>query len=195
MDKIVTVTTDDAKERYLDALLDGIANGVPRVISGAINKVLPRARTGFARAVRERITLAYGAVLERIAIRRATVQDLAGLIIITRKGVPLSEYKARWSLRSGVTVQVRKGAAAERFPESFTRTLSSGHKGVFRRRFVGGKRVPRLPIDQRYGPTVEGVVEGAPGLLEEQVELASEDLDRQIESQVDRLLVRGKAES
>lgn len=193
MAKTVTITTDDAKERDLAALLDGIANGVPRVISGAINKVLPKARTGFVRAVRERVALTAGAVRDRIAIRRATVRELTGLVVITRKGVPLSEYKPRWSLRAGVTVQVRKGAVAERFPESFIRTLSSGHKGVFRRRLVGGKRVPRLPIDERFGPTVEGVVEGAPGLLEEQIELASEDLDRQIDSQVDRLLARGRS--
>ncbi len=195
MSRILSIGVNESQLRDLTETLAHVTNGVPRAISGAINKVLPKARTRFVKAVGDRITVPARAIRERVAIRKATPANLEGFVTVTRRPIPLIEFKARQTKRGGVTVQVRKGTAREKFPDSFIATMTSGHTGVFRRRFKGKGRVPRLPIDERYGPTVLGIVTGAPGLLQHELVVATEDLQRQIGSQVDRLLQRKKGSS
>lgn len=194
MSRILSIGVNESQLRDLTDTLEHIKNGVPRAISGAINKVLPKSRTRFVRAVGDRITTPARSIRDRIAIRKASPATLEGHITVTRKKIPLIDFRARQTKRGGVTVQVRKGAARERFPDSFITTMASGHTGVFRRRRKGKGRVPRLPIDERMGPTVHGVVTGAPGLLDAELRTAMDDLGVQLESQVDRLLKRRKPE-
>lgn len=186
------IGVDETQRKELAEVLANVRNGVPRAISGAINKVLPKARTRFVRAVGDRITVPAREVRERIAVKKASPATLEGTVTITRKPIPLIEFRARQTKKGGVTVQVRKGQAREKFRDSFIAKMKSGHEGVFRRRFKGKGRVARLPIDERFGPTVLGVISGAPGLLNEELAAAHEDLGRQIDSQVDRLLNRKK---
>ena len=58
----------------------------------------------------------------------------SGVIISTSK---LAKKQKRSKLGSGVTVNVKKGGTAARFPRAFLATMKSGHTGVFRR--VEGK--------------------------------------------------------
>jgi hypothetical protein len=81
-------------------------------------------------------------------------------------------------------------------PHTFLATTKSGHVGVFERKRFGGTgkgsgRVGRLPIEQRYGPTVAGVLAGMPGAIDRIERFAQDKLPVILNSQLDWLLSKG----
>lgn len=188
-----------------------IPNGLPRAMSGAINKTLPKLRTLLIGDVREQIDIKAGDVRDRMRIERASPSKLSGAVVIDRKAIPLIDFKARQG-KKGVTVSVRKGQR-ELLRGTFIATMKSGHVGVFERksRVPGSNVKPRrliirdehgrrkqtseLPIQERFGPTPLAVIERTPGLLEKRVDATQEDLSVQLASQVDRLLSRRKPDA
>jgi hypothetical protein len=60
---------------------------------------------------------------------------------------------------------------------------------------IFGKRKHGLPIDELYGPTVVGIITGKPGTKEAIEQFASDDLDRQFDSQIKRFLAGRRADA
>lgn len=124
--------------------------------------------------------------------------------------------------KGGVSVKTRKGKGREVLTGTFVAQMRSGHVGVFERartithsslsesdrlaynagflhfrksRLVTrgmNTRVPRLPIEHRYGPTPLGVFEHAPGVAAEELAALGPILDKNLDSQVQRLLAGKK---
>jgi hypothetical protein len=162
-----------------------------RAAKSAINETIRSGITQISKQVRAELNLSASAVKDRMRPRLAK-DTLEGEITVSRKAVPLIEYKPR-QVKKGVTVRVRKNGPRELLKSTFIARMKSGHEGVYeRRRKAGGKRFRRLPIDQRFGPTVIGVLAGKPGMLDEATDELSRKLSDRFASKVSFILSGGK---
>lgn len=183
---------------------------VKPAIAAAANKTMSKVRTAVDRQVRAELNLKRADVAPLVKVRRATYTTLSATLTVSRKAVPLSKYPVEQT-PTGVLATPRKTQAGtvtptER-PYSFLAATQSGHTGVWVR--SGPKVVPskgayadrvatrgpnkgkpilRQKLDQKYGPTVVGVLAGKPGEKEKLQRLAAEELPRQLDSQVNRFL-------
>ena len=91
-------------------------------------------------------------VKSRIRVKAPTAQTMAGELRANLRRIPLIKFKAKGPEPSrGRGKGVTAGAKGRRttIPSAFIATMSSGHRGVFKRE---GKA--RGPISQLYGPSV-----------------------------------------
>lgn len=195
----VSVAVSPAQLADLRQTLAGVTNGVPRVLVGAINKTLLTGRSRIVKRIGQEIELKQKVIRESVGIRRAKGgESPQGAITFSRKPIPLAKFSPQPSQpgkgrgRVGVTVKVRKGKR-ETLRGTFVARMKSGHLGVFERKGRGAARAKRGPIIERYGPTVIGVFQGAPGVAAEEIAALAPVLQKNIASQVDRLLARRKA--
>jgi hypothetical protein len=188
----ISITLNDAQRKAVQQMLVGIKNGLERAMPPAINRTISTGRTRIVRRIGNEIALRAKTIREAFTLGKASRAKPVGLIRIRRKPVPLVEFNPRQTL-AGVTVKVRKKEARQLLRSTFLGVMASGHEGVFERRREGPGRVPRLPIDERMGPTVLGVFEGAPGVAADELAQLGEVLEKNVLSQVDRLLARRRA--
>lgn len=178
--------------RPLEALAESL--GRVKFAAAAQQAVADTVRTGTALVAREIakvVNLKISDIKETIRGKRGSFTDLSGAIVVTRKPVPLYQYlsgaqrsrvqkklqsdvRGKFTPRGGIVVRVRKGGDVQTYPTSFVAVVGSGHIGVFRRKWEGSKRVARLPIKERMGPTAVGVfvnaqAKGSPRTILEEV--------------------------
>jgi hypothetical protein len=152
--------------REAERLLLDVKGAYPKVLKRAIKRSLQSGRTDISKAVRNEIVLHKRDVDARIALKfidRGNVHS-TGVITISRKPVTLRLYGAV-QRRAGVSVKVRKSEGRKILKHTFMHKSRTGRETVNERQFksgVGGKRVGRLLIEPRYGPTVHGVFESNP---------------------------------
>lgn len=115
----------------------------------ALNRSAVTTRTFMQRAVADDTNLGSRDVAKQMRVDEATQQRLTSRVIISGKRIPLADFKARQT-RRGVSADT--GGGRKVYPGTFLATMKSGHLGVFARR---GKA--RLPIDERYGPSLPHV--------------------------------------
>jgi len=120
----------------------------------ALNKVADQTKVQAAREIRAAgYQLKVGAIKAAIRLDRASASTLRAVVVASDKMMPLYSYAARRT-QKGVTVSVKSGGARKRVANAFIATTRSGHTGVFERVILGGKRAPRLPIRELYGPSI-----------------------------------------
>ena len=200
MPAFVSVTISPEQLADLKATLAGVKNGAPKAITAAINRTLTTGRSRVVKRVTGIVNLKARDARDVIGTRKATYSTLEGSIRLSRKAIPLINYGARQT-KKGVSVAVRKGEGRKVIPHTFLATMRSGHTGVFERK-PGSKHVRRvnakhpegvwtqLGIRERYGPTLLGVFQGAPGVASEVIADLAEVLKKNLASQIDRLLGR-----
>lgn len=137
--------------------------------SRALNRTAARVRTYAAREIRTAgYNIKANAIKRNISIQRANPGLLVAVVRAVGKPIPLIDYGARASKRSGVTVSVKNGRHVLR--HAFIAVMPNGHRGVFQRigaarervsgivarriRGSGDKRAGRLPIAEMFGPGV-----------------------------------------
>jgi hypothetical protein len=139
------------------------------------------------------VNLPASTVKDAISIRSANYQKLFGSIHLSRKPIPLYDFGGLQKA-AGVSVLVRRQGGRQVLPGTFIARMKSGHIGVFERHGRQGNRAERLPIDERFGPTLLGIFAGAPGVAREVIDGLEDTYRKNLASQVDRLLHRQKAE-
>lgn len=124
---------------------------------------------------------------------------------LPKKGEGGKKSKRR---RKGVRVKVRRHGKTEMLSGAFVARMASGHLGIFERANLSGRKRKRptvrkkrrkfgkrftteLPIVERFGPTVFGVVTGVQGLLDRRVAEAAQNVAKLMADQVD-LMLRGQ---
>ncbi len=186
----VIVNKEQVKE--LKVMLKRFPRTVPRILTRAINKVGVAARTKVLRKISETYNVTQKNLKKyNVRLVKANFRTLAAKLGIKGKRVPISHFKARQTKR-GVTYAVKKRRRTiYAFMESGGRPvrMSTGHKGVFGRKVVDGKRVGRLPIIERFGPSVpymyQGMREFAGNIFEREI---GQNLSKQINVQTDLVL-------
>jgi hypothetical protein len=188
---------DEAKFKELQRVLADIPNGARIAASTALNKTAVTGRKLLYRAISKQTSAATTSVAKRISIRKATHQRLEAVLILSgKRGLSLSAFHPKQT-PTGVTVTMYGGEVD--FPHAFIAKGLSGNRLVFER--YGDKRKMqagrykgkiRQPIHPQYGPTVVDIYEKTPGLATTALKNIRETLDKNIQSQVDWLLKRGK---
>lgn len=184
------VQVDKAQVAEVQRLLAGVKNGVPKVLTRAINKVAAWAQSRVIHQVSDAAGLALKDVRKAVRLRRASYRLLRAAIRIYNRRMPLVWFHARQT-KKGVTFRAPpgadwaldyKGGRKGRFlvERAFIARMTRGHVGVFLRR---GKK--RLPIDELFGPSPMAVFAGVTGMIqalmaEAQGRLVTET-DRQVE--------------
>lgn len=213
MPRLITLSPDAATFAAVQTELASIANGANKAFATAINRTLTTVRSRVAKRLAKTINLPAGnastpdegTVSGFIDVQKASsggtggAANLEGAVSITGKPISLMLFKPTPSQPgptrvAGVSVLTRRGKARELLKHTFVARMKSGHTGVFERMGRGNKRVRRLRIQERFGPTPYGVFENAPGIAEEILADAGDVLEKNILSQVDRLLDRSKAD-
>lgn len=140
----------DAKQAL--AIATKIKGNAPRLISRSINKSAKSAKTAMVKATRENVGLAAAPVRKALVLKLSRPgPDPAAVLSVSKKRIPLIEFKARQLKRAGVKANLKGGART--YAGAFIATMRSGHRGVFRRR----EHAPRLPVVELRGPSLARV--------------------------------------
>lgn len=185
-----SVEVEKRSLRRTTAELLGVRDGMPRAISGTIKRSTNTVRSRTVRALARNLGVKNSDIYKRGASRRpvrqfTTPQPLAdtGHIQITGKRLPLSRFKPRQTAQ-GVSYKVdRRGR--RRVEGSFLLRTSSGHLGVFRRRGPKSRKLVEL-----FGPSVPHVAQNDDTVKNIVDVQAPQILEKNLASQVDRLLSR-----
>lgn len=198
----IALTINAAQITKLTTELAEIRNGVPKAITSAVNKTLTTGRSMVVKRLAAEINLKQKEIRDTIGIKKATYDTLQGVITISRKGISLMKFAPKPSAPvlnrtalmklKGVSVKTRRGKGRELLAHTFVARMKSGHVGVFERKGRGTNRTKRLPLHERFGPTPQGVFEKAPGITTDVMSGLTDTLAKNLDSQIDRLLLRKK---
>jgi len=151
-----SIEFNKAQVKLVKKTLGNIKKGAPTVIRRAVNKTATQAKTLASKEIRKVVNLKAKLVGQHIVINRANFKSLTARMKISGKPISLLEYGARQT-KTGVSVRVRKGRKIEKHKSHFIAKMKSGHRGVFERRIINGKRAGRLPLDEKVGPSIPAV--------------------------------------
>lgn len=199
MPGMVQVQLDERRLKRIERSLRDVPFGMEKAISRAINKVAVAARTLILRMITGQIAVTQRDLRRRsIRLRKASFGKLFAVVSVRGGRIPLSRFGARQT-RRGVTYRIRKTGGRSRIDGAFLATMPGGHTGVFLRRAdesQPGGRVRRLPIDEKFGPSVPEVFTNIREVLSGTFErLLGERLDGEVTTQVNLILTRHRKES
>jgi len=193
------VQIDVTQGKNLDKKLSGIKNGVPKVLSRALNKTATTARKKVVQLVFDATGIKKKGIRRGVKLTRATFKRLQSEVnAVDDERIPLIFFSAR-EFRSkkshgGVTYKI--AGEKRKIPYHKTRSaifktkLKSGHIGIFKREKDIGPRSKRPKIVERFGPsipqmlskpnTIQAVIEGTTAAnLRKNVDVQTEVLIKQ----------------
>ncbi len=182
----------------LQEMLVRFPRTIPRILTRAINKIGVASRTQVLRKITQEYTITQRNLKKHknVDLKKANFKTLTARLKIRGRRLSLLFFRARQT-QKGVTYKIKKRRKKiYAFMESpvgsgKSTTMSSGHKGVFMRRKRGQTYAKRLPIIERFGPSVphmfQGIGEFAEGVFERQI---GKKLDREVSMQT-TLVLRG----
>jgi len=189
---MVEIELDASAMLKLSKALDGIKNGVPRVLAPSINRSLNHGRTVIKREIRKDYTIKARDI--PTVMHYATRERLGGAITIRSGMLDLMKFKVRPDMpprQSGVAVANRRMVHAEvrvgrggNLPHAFVARMPNAVVGVFSR--VGKAR---LPIKRRLAIGAP-IMASQPHVQDAAGKAMQETLIKRINSQVERLLSR-----
>jgi hypothetical protein len=164
----------------------------------AIGETVRHLRTHISKEVRKELNIKKKDLDPIITIKRGTND---GEVTIKRKAIRLKDFSGGVrQVEGGVRVKVRKRGGSETLRGAFVIVRFGG--GVFERvvrgthrtlrSSRGQKRVRRWRAQERYGPTVLGVIEGKPGFLSTLLVYASEFLNKRFRSKLEYIHSGGR---
>lgn len=180
----VEIRFDEAKLARIRRMLRAVPAGLPRVVSRAINRTATSARANIVRLIAAKAKIKQKGIRKGISLRKATYRRWLAHLNVYGRRIPLIHFGAR-QIRTGVSYKIEKAGPRKRIQSAFVQTMPSGHKGVFKRHRPTTKR---LPIVQRYGPSVGAVYEGSGRLAKKVKEEAHKKLVKNIDDQVNLAL-------
>ena len=188
----IEVKVEPESMRRVQRELAGIRNGVPRAISGAVKRTADTARSRIVKAVAGDVNIVQRHLYERNnkrrPIRQRFIRDgsmiIGAEINVTGARIPLGRFAARQT-RQGVSYRIDKTGGRKKITDAFIPKLSSGYKGVFMR--GAGRKMIQL-----YGPSIPHVAENRPDVQAVLNFDASNIFQKNLDSQVDRLLRRSR---
>lgn len=75
----------------------------------------------------------------------------------TGQPISLTGFTGTRKTNKGLSVDLKKSTGRKIIPHAFLASMKSGHKGGYLRQIKNGKRVGRLPIEERFGPRLENL--------------------------------------
>lgn len=183
-DNLVEIKIDEPQLRQVRQTLAGIPKAMPRVISRAINRTISPAKTAVSRGIRQEVNIKAGDLNKKIKVEKATFGKWEGRIKLSTKRIPLEDFGAKQTAK-GVSYKIKKAGGRKVISSGFIATMASGHTGVFKRK---GKT--RLPIQEKFGPSIGIVFKRANRLVQKVTADAYKNLEKNIDSQIRFILSR-----
>lgn len=122
----------------------------------ATNKIAKQAKTQASKDIREEYAIKKSDLDKNIIVTKPNSNYVAK--ISTKKGsLPLAKFGRPSQKKTGVSVEIKRGQK-KIIKGSFIAVMKSGHKGVFERAEVGGKKVARLPIKELHSKAAAHIV-------------------------------------
>jgi hypothetical protein len=154
------VQFDAADVERIRSDLRHIRDGMPISVMRAINRTVDGVKTNMVTIARREYNVNAAAVRANISVKKATKQDISGYTISRGRPIPLINFSPRPSTpqprrKAPITVEVIRDQRKPLGGGGFVAVMPSGHKGVFWRAKVGGKKVNRLPIHELDSSRVE----------------------------------------
>ncbi len=137
------------------AAVERLKAKAPMAQARALNRAIASAKTAMVRVISDDLGVKASEVRDRIGVEDARPDRLRARLSASYKRIPLIDFKAQGpepSLGKGRGVTAKLGRSRGRYPDAFIATMTSGHRGVFRRKSLG-----RLPIRELFGPSVAHV--------------------------------------
>lgn len=206
---------DEGQLDRMRRLLRDVPRGERTAIYRTVDRIAHLAQTRIIRMVTARMNIKRRDLVARnIELRTRAANDwVSAMLRVTGRRIPLKDFRARQT-RKGVSYAILRGQR-KTLVAGFLQTMSSGHEAVFqrsgpprishrtasrtnrRRGRIGGMGFltrPRLPISERYGPSVPAVVEGVQEYASGQFErLLRGRFERELLVQTDLVLARHQA--
>ncbi|MFH2098511.1 MAG: phage tail protein [Pseudomonadota bacterium] len=173
--RVLRARIDQASLDEALRLLHGMDPLVRRVAVRAIKKTLRTVGAAASREIVKTLNIRVGEVKKTFSYVLPRLGDISAAFVVSGKSVPLAAYSVRKG-KKGLTVQVKKRSGRKLIKHAFLATMpvygkggvvvqagaagrgsGGGHVGIFWRTDQGGKRSPRLPIKELYGPSVADV--------------------------------------
>jgi len=204
---LIEVKVNKAQLRAVHQMLRDVPSGLKRTMSRAINRTAISARAAIVNRVYGLVAAKKGAIRKAITLKRATFSRWAADLGVYGERIPIFAFGARQTKR-GVTYKISRGGGRKTISKAFIAKMKSGHTGVFERKneqpsrftrkplsagiYANLPRKYRLPILEKFGPSVGGVfVRDTTGRRQVEAK-AGLDLEKNIDSQV-RLLISRRA--
>lgn len=143
----------DFKAAGLLAGIEDLGRKMPKAVKRALARTATTVRADLSRLIAADTALPVRTV--KLGVSVTIASDTKVLLSASNRRVPLIEFKARGpepSLGQGRGVSYSLPGGRGRLPHAFIATMSTGHRGVFMR-----TEGPRLPIDEKHGPSLGGV--------------------------------------
>ncbi len=166
----------------VERLLAAVPKEIPGVMSRSINRTLRSAKGKAAKRIAQDIKVKQKQIRRQVAISKANHKRWQGSLTIWGRAVPLIGFGARQTKR-GVSYMLAKAEGRQMIPSAFIATMPTGHRGVFTR-----TTDERLPIRERFGPSVPTLVKASPRTLKDILRASQSELHKQVRSQIDYVL-------
>jgi hypothetical protein len=187
----VTISSRDAD--VVARELAAMPKRIPQAMASAINKTMARLRTVIADGIKDATTLKRGRILKGTNLYKASPQKLSARVTFKGRQIGAIQFKNSVSKKRGVKVTFMRGDSPVHFRHGFKGVGKSGNEHLFLRARKGGKPVPRLPIENIYGPNLGTIYAKNPHIEANANKLANEIIRKELESQVNRFLGRKKS--
>ncbi|HRQ47770.1 MAG TPA: phage tail protein [Rhodocyclaceae bacterium] len=139
-----------ADVREVERALRGMKNGTATVVTRASNKAIRKAQTAAVRGIAKELPgIRQKRIRSAMSLKLARRTDWTASVSARGARIPIIDLAARQTQR-GVTYRTQDGRRL--IPGAFIATMSSGHRGAYKR--VGRHR---LPIVELYGPSIPRV--------------------------------------
>ncbi len=183
---MIEITTEQMER--VNLILGGIPNGASKAFYNAINRGLSTVRTQSGKSVAKtyRILQKDFKSETNIQEKKASQSDLAGEIAFAGATIPLIKFQVnpKEPQKQTVTVAVLRETGGERLKHAFVAKMKNEHVGVFER---ATPETPRLPINEKYGPSPAGMIGNIENLNEIE-STAQGTINKRIEHEITRIL-------
>lgn len=161
--------------------LSTIDERAPEALAAATNHAARKIRQRIVDKLSSRMTLPVEEIEQYVKVdAEATEGNPAARITITYGAEPLEHFPYRQDAH-GMYVQIYKDEPERFITEGFIPSNGSLPPGIYQRKMIGKKRAGRLPLSVKFGPSVLTTFETTPGMKDEMIDWAEEELVRNVE--------------
>lgn len=209
MGPLIDIKLDQRKYRRIQSLLKSVPRDLPKILSRALNRTIKPAKTEVSKGLRKEINIKAAEVKKGTKVNKASTARLITSIILSHKKIPIVKFGAKQT-KKGVTFKVYKKKGRKTMEGAFLATMSSGHKGVFRRgigqnrRQINQIRSTRksekssqvtkhnIYIGEQFGTSLHKAFAKSEQLIKNIIAKAYQRLDHNIEAQIKYVFSRRK---
>lgn len=155
-----TFSIDKIAQKAIRGKLKSAAKNLSRAQASAANRTATSTVAFFSKTTRKEVNVKAARLKKGTVIKRATPQSPTSNIFVSGEHIRLIEMGASKTKRGPVKVRVYKTSGRKVLKSAFMATMSSGHRGVFRRTSKQhmsarkGRTKHSEAIDEQFGPSI-----------------------------------------